>query len=914
MNRRTIRIRVAGGAGLLLAAGLVALPGMPCAAATPEADFRRFLENHCLECHDSSAKKGGRDLDTLPLTLDDPEHFRLWERVHDRIAAGEMPPKSNEPPSAEEAAPFLALLDTRLHEADAAKVAKTGRALYRRMTAQEYENSLRDLLHLPGLRIKQLLPEDERRHGYDKIGQALDLSNVHLNQFMDAADVALTAAIATRSTPPPVLRKRFGGATGTETWNWIAKGSIVTLKNRQYDPVLPLPAPDQDVIGAGGDGFVKERMQLLGHQLRDYDGAAGFFTGALHRPMFLSLQFSPVYAGTYRIRTSAWGFWWDCGAVEPPHRNESFMLSVWEPSEGPRFFHSPKRWLGLFDVPSLESRIDEYTGWFDVNEELVFDIGTPTGFEKHTGRFPHDSTGSCSAYTGPGIALDWFEVEGPLFEQWPPSSHRALFGELPIQGFPRDAGVVPPKREPTRQRSRSAAVRPQNGEIPKTEREPPLESVASDEPLIDAARLLGRFLPRAFRRVVTPEEVQAYVGIVAGALEQRACFEDAMKEAYKTALCSTDFLFVGEPAGNAASQGRIQLTDRAVAERLALWFWNSVPDEELLLLANAGRLHEPETLRQQTDRLLADPRSDRFITDFTDQWLDLRKIDASQPDLKVYPEAREHLKQSMLAETRAYLRELIARNESVTHLVKSDFAMLNQSLAEHYSIPGVTGSAIRRVPVPAGCPRGPFLTQAAVLKVTANGSVTSPVTRGVWINERILGNHIPPPPAGVPTIDPDTRGSKTIREQLVLHRADERCAGCHAKIDPPGFALESFDVVGGYRDRYRSLHKGDTTVTFNFASGWDPRVRLNLPVDPSGEMPTGERFDGFTGFQSLVLAEPETLAANMVRQFLLYGTGGEIHYSDRREIERIVAATRPSNYGLRSLIDAIVQSELFLTK
>ena len=900
--------------GILLGSLLVAVAAAPAMVAAAEADFRGFLENHCLECHDSSAKKGGLDLESLPLRMDDPEHFRIWERVHDRIVAGEMPPKPNEPPSAEAARPFLAVLDDRLHEADAATVAENGRTLYRRLTRQEYENALRDLLHLPGLRIKQLLPEDERRHGYDKIGQALDLSNVHLSQFMDAADVALTAAIATRSTPPPVLRKRFNAATGTETWGWITKGSIVVLKDKQYDPVLPLPAPDDDMIGPSGGAIIRERDRQLGRKLDDYDGAAGFFTGAVHRPMFLSLQFSPIYAGTYRIRTSAWGFWWDRGKVEPPHRNESFMLSVWQPSDGPRYFHSPKRWLGLFDVPSLESRIDEYTGWFDVNEELVFDIGTPTGFEKNTGRFPHDSKGSCAAYTGPGIALDWFEVEGPLFDQWPPQSHQALFGDLPIRKFPADAGFLPPKREPVRQRSRSPAVRPQNGSIPKDEREPPLETVASEEPLVDAARLLGLFLPRAFRRPVPPEEVQAYVGIVARAMDTHACFEDAMKETYKTALCSTDFLFVGEAASDEARAGRMWLTDRAIAERLALWFWNSVPDQELLALANEGRLHLPENLRKQTDRLLADPRSDRFIADFTDQWLDLRKIDASQPDPPLYPEAREHLKQSMIAETRAYLRELIATDESVTHLVRSDFAMLNQSLAEHYRIPDVTGSAIRRVPLPEGCPRGAFLTQAAVLKVTANGSVTSPVTRGVWVNERILGHHIPPPPAGVPTIDPDTRGAKTIREQLVKHRADDRCAGCHAKIDPPGFALESFDVIGGYRDRYRSLNKGDSLIDFNFASGWNPRVRLNLPVDASGQMPSGERFDGITSFQTLVLDKPEALAANMVRQLLMYATGSGIHYSDRREIDRIVAEARASDYGVRSLIDAIVQSQFFLTK
>ncbi len=878
-----------------------------------EFNVRGYLEAHCLDCHDSATKKGGLDLETLPLQFGLVEQSNVWAHVHERIAAGEMPPRSrSERPSQKENAAVLKLLDDGLHEADAARIAKTGRSLYRRLSAQEYENALRDLLYLPGLRIKQLLPEDERRHGYDKIAQALDLSNVHLHQFMDAADLALTAAIATRSTPPPVLRNRYGAATGSETWAWMAHGDAVPLKEKQYDPVVPLPDVEDD-LNSNAD-LKKARLSAFARQLRDYPHAAGFFTGATHRPMIFSLQFSPVYAGNYRIRTSAWGFWWDCGKVEPPHRNESFMLTAWVPMEGPRFHHTPSRWLGMFDVPSLESRVHEYRGWFDVNEELIFDIGTLNGHEKTTGRFPGDGKGSCSVYSGPGIALDWFEVEGPLFEQWPPRSHTAIFGELPIRALAREGGVIPPKRTPVKQYSSGGNVRPKNAEILKEEREPPLESVFTENPREDAARLLAPFLARAFRRAVSEEEVQGYVQIVTRELDRQACFEDAMKEACKVALCSSDFLFVGGSTAEESKASRIRLKDRAIAERLSFWFWNSLPDEELVALANTGRLHLPENLKKQTDRLLADPRSDRFVTDFTDQWLDLRKIDATQPDLKIYPEGRQHLKQSMMAETRAYLREMIARDLSVTHLVHSDFAMLNQSLAVHYGVPDVVGCEIRRVPLPSGNPRGPFLTQAAVLKVTANGTTTSPVTRGAWINERLLGNPIPPPPAGVPAINPDTRGSKTIREQLEKHRADTLCAGCHAQIDPAGFALESFDVIGGYRERYRSLGVGDTLMNFNFPTGWDPRVRLNQPVDASGQLITGESFENIEEFKALLLRKPEILAANMVRQLLMYATSSEPHYSDRREIVRILAQTQSNNYGLRSLIDAIVQSELFVTK
>ena len=889
---------------------LLTLPALLIAA---EPELRGYLETHCFDCHDSTTKKGGLDLEASSMQLDAREQFEKWAHVHDRITAGEMPPKSRKVrPSEKETSDVLKLLDDRLHDADATRIAKTGRALFRRLTTQEFENALRDLLHLRGLRIKELLPEDERRHGYNKIGQALNLSNVHLSQFMDAAEVALTAAIATRSTPPPVRRVRFGGAAIPDAMTWMAHGSAVPLKDKQYDPVVPLPSTDDDLNA--NQELKKSRYATLGKVLRDYPHAGGYFTGATHRPMVFSLEYAPIYAGEYRIRASAWGFWWDRGKVEPPHRNESFALTAWLPSEGPRFVHSPSRWLGLFDVSSLDSRVHEFTGWFDVNDELVFDIGTLNGHEKTTGRFPGDAKGACAAYSGPGIALDWVETEGPIFEQWPPRSHTAIFGDLPIRSLDKNTDIIPPKRAPVRQRSRSSMARPTNASIPKEESEPPLESVFTADPQEDATRLLAQFLPLAFRRPVSADEVLGYVHIVARELQRHACFEDAMKEAYKAALCSADFLFVGGDTIADEKTASLRLTERALAERLALWFWNSVPDAELLSLADQARLHLPENLKKQTDRLLADPRSDRFIADFTDQWLDLRKIDATQPDLKTYPEAREHLKHSMLAETRAFLRELIVNDLSVTHLVKSDFAMLNQSLAEHYGVHGVSGCAIRRVPLPADSPRGAFLTQAAVLKVTANGTTTSPVTRGAWINERLLGNVIPPPPAEVPAIDPDTRGTTTIREKLEKHRSDKLCAGCHAKIDPPGFALESFDVIGGFRNRYRSLTTGNVLREFHFPTGWDPRVRLNQPVDASGQFPSGEPFKNVAEFQSLILRNPEALAANMVRQLLMYATGSTPHYADRREINHILAQTKPRDHGLRSLIDAIVQSELFLTK
>ncbi len=213
------------------------------------------------------------------------------------------------------------------------------------------------------------------------------------------------------------------------------------------------------------------------------------------------------------------------------------------------------------------------------------------------------------------------------------------------------------------------------------------------------------------------------------------------------------------------------------------------------------------SLHAQVDRLLKDPKAAAFNESFTGQWLDLRKITATTPDDRLYPEWDELIEWSCVQETRRFFDEVLNDDLSVTNFVRSDFAILNERLATHYGIPGVKGIEFRKVKLPADSVRGGVLAQASVLKVTANGTTSSPVLRGVWVMERILGLPVPPPPPGVPAVEPDIRGATTIREQLAKHRNSESCAGCHAKIDPPGFALESFDVIGGWRERYRAAER-----------------------------------------------------------------------------------------------------------
>jgi hypothetical protein len=249
-----------------------------------------------------------------------------------------------------------------------------------------------------------------------------------------------------------------------------------------------------------------------------------------------------------------------------------------------------------------------------------------------------------------------------------------------------------------------------------------------------------------------------------------------------------------------------------------------------------------------------------------------------------------------------------------SHLIRSDFVVINEKLALHYGIPGVSGSQVRRVALPEGCPRGGFLTQAAILKITANGTTTSPVPRGAFVMDRLLGQPPDPPPPNIAAIEPDVRGASTIREQLKKHRDHTVCASCHSRIDPPGFAMECFDVIGGLRTRYRSIGEGDPADR----GAIDPFIpigfRLGPQVDASGELLDERRFTSITEFQSLLAEESRPFLTNLARQFSIYGTGRNVAFGDRPQIEAIVEKTESQGGGIRTLLHELVRSELFKKK
>jgi cytochrome c551/c552 len=852
-----------------------------CALANGAEEQTKFFNAHCTSCHDADTNAGGLDLTSFRQDFANQENFARWVKIHDRIESGEMPPKKEPRPKADEVAAITKSLRTDLIAAEQKKLTE-GRTGVRRLTRAEYENTMRDLFDMPGIALYGSLPADGSAHGFDKNSDALDISHVNLAKYVEAADHVLDLAIAMQPDTPAMQKQRISLARNVG--HILGNGDAVLLKNKQPDPEYP-PAGEQGHIDQGAH----ERIGSFNR-----DSSTGIFRheDESFNPYFL--DFAVLYPGRYRLTASFFSFGWDKGKVVPNRGTEAARLSAVQLSQDGRHGGHPSYVLGYYAAPSLESREHEFVHWLNYKETIGFNAASLAPAVNYSRK------GRAMAFTGPGIAVDWLDIEGPLHDTWPPASHKTLFGELPIVEFkPADhPNVKPPKRKLLRQEIGAAKNRP----LPTVG----IWTVQSEQPLVDADQLLAAFLPKAFRRPVPAEVRQAYVAKVDERLQAGDNFELAMRWAYRAALCSPDFLYHIEPAG--------KLDDHALACRLSYFFWNSKPDEQLTKRAEEGKLSQPDALRAEVERLLTDPRSQRFVEDFLGQWLKLRQIAATDPDRKLYPEFSAYLQDSMVGETRAYFRELVEKNLSAGHLIRSDFAMLNEKLAKHYGIDGVSGPEIRRVQLPADSTRGGFLTQAAILKITANGTTTSPVPRGAFVMERLLGIEPEPPPPNITAIEPDVRGASTIREQLAKHREDTACASCHAKMDPPGFALEAFDVIGGLRTRYRSIGDGDPAPRGSIDPFIGISFKLGPPVDASGVLPDDRQFKDVLEYQALIASDTPLLLKNLAQQLTIYSTGRDVAFSDREPIAKIVDRTQKNGGGIRTLIHEVVQSELFKTK
>lgn len=873
----------------LPAACLLTLSSLVAVAADPSP--AAFLEKHCTDCHDADTRKGGLDLQALGKKLEQPENFGEWVKVHDRLRDGEMPPAKRERPDQKELAAFLSTLGMDLTKADSDRQNRDGRSRLRRLSRVEFENSLRDLLYLPALKLKESLPADGKSHGFDRLSGALDMSYVHMETYLAAIDKALNDALCPLPERPPVFKYRYS------PWH------LTRHEGRECEGSIGLAIRDKTAVGLVGLQRDETFEAVTAHKIVDEEpkaNAVGLFRheDADYRASMTTIH--PVISGWHKLRVSGYSFGWDGAKVTPTDRHGALGWGIY--STGDHF--------GTVDLPPNKPAEREITAWLErgggmthgTDDNIRIIAASCENFRDYAHGKNKDVLGPMSP--APGVAVEWIEIEGPIYDQWPPASHTALFGDLPVKLWTKESGIPKPVQQ--------IWPRGHVGGFPKDiygERGDKRVAVYVDpkDPQADAERLLKTFLRRAFRRPVDATDVATYMSVVNAKLKDGIAFQDAMRAAYRMALSSPNFMLIEAPAG--------RLNDHALAERLSYFLWSSMPDEALSIAADRGELSKPGGLRAQAERMLQDPKSKRFVEDFTGQWLTLREINSTQPDSKLYPEFAPWLQEAMLLETHGFFAELVKSDLSVTNLVRSDFAVLNEPLARLYGIDGVKGWDMRRVKLSDdNVRRSGLLTQGSILKVTANGTTTSPVKRGAFVMEKILGIEPTPPPPDAGAIEPDVRGATTVRQQLEQHRRNATCASCHQKMDGYGFALESFDVAGEWRDKYRTIGGVGSDKDRKRVNGRLIEYHFGLPVDCSGTMPDGKPFKDVRELSEVLASKPNQLASALVSQLMVYATGAEISFSDRPAIAAILKRTEASKHGVKSLILEVVETELFRSK
>ena len=793
---------------------------------------RTFLKNYCFKCHGPEKQEAHRRFDQLPPAITKLEELESWQEILDQLNLGDMPPEKEKQPPKTEVLAVIESITESIAEAHPRLAGKGQHTALRRMNSWEYRHTIGDLL---GLNISawnptENFPPEVKVDGFDNIGAGLVTSGLLLNHYLSAAAQAIERA--THFGPQPEIKT-------------YAQKSPFYFKGKEARELPKLFQVDRF-------RFIPETpyTDLYGRHYRG--GHIGF------RPL---LNQGVAQSGLYRVRVRA-------AAIDRRHpygktiddfRNgDPLILELTavdrQGSVTSTGNVSRKRSLAMVEL------INEKPQWFE------WDIYMEKGYEPEV-RFRNGTTatkrlvrllatakdvapeikpfsemkpgnersyGVLKAYRGPKLRIWEIQIRGPFVKEWPPRGHDLMYGSLK----PNDLN-----REKIRERLRI-------------------------------------FASKAFRRPLRQGELSPIESMVNRKLDEGIEPLQALQLGFQTILCSTSFLYLDENSG--------QLNDYALASRLSYFLWSTAPDSELLTLAEQNKLSKSVVLRGQVKRMLRNSKSNRFANNFIRVWLNFDNIGEMPPskDFKVY--YRDNLEVAMRNETQTFFRHVLDHNLSTREFLNADYSFLNRELALHYGIEGIEGNHLSRVSL-KGTPRGGLLGHGSFLTASANGVDTSPVVRGIYMLEKLLGYTPPPPPDDVPDIEPDIRGAKTIREQLAKHREIATCAECHRKIDPFGFALENFDAIGRWRNEYGK----------------------NMPIDASGELPNGDAFSTVPEFGKHIIKREGQFTRSLTEKLLTYATGRELVPSDRPAIDAILREMRQDNKGLHDLIEAVVLSEVF---
>ncbi len=874
-----------------------------------------FIESHCVDCHDADSARAGFRIDLLTSDFTAGNNAGQWKEVMDKINSGEMPPKKKPRPDAKEAFAVASWVAQKLDETTKAAQGAGGRVPMRRMNRVEYANTVRDLFSLEegfARRIEKELPADGKVGGFDRGAASLFMDDGQLDRYMAVADMVLDDGLFNEQ--PKVQKLTYDGTAekyvhGLMTAYKDESGAIVEtnvpgVAGKLAEPLSWIPQPNFDQWGSKDRRYVPHGPYdwTLKNDGIEYLGSSRFFPNDWARK-------GVTRDGWYRFRVRAGAFkgedqeaqkdvrltvtYGEASPIEvaktmvidapldapkeyeflmylqigPPGMNRQFRVT-WDFGERKEaVISNPLYWDVQWkqvtvggDIARAKSEKKPAEDIDKLKKKLEDTIAAATDNRKNFEGPYWVYNPKLDIPKRPRLWLGKMEWEGPIVD-WPPQGRKNLL----FSGEDReDDGYL---RE-----------------------------------------ILGKFLPLAYRRKVTPEELDRVVNWTLQAkAERNLSFTKAVREGVKNVLCSPKFLYLGSeamPSQLAAkpATGPQRVDGWEFASRLSYLLWSSAPDEDLYRLAADDKLRDPAVLRAQVKRMIADPRAWEFVRNFAGQWLSVRNFEnGNPPNRAFYKEYDDALRDSSRREPLEFCREVLQKDLPITDFLDSDYLVVNERLARHYGIEGVEGDDFRRVPAPTDDRRGGVLGMAGILTYLADGTRTLPVRRATWVLDTLWNQPVPPPPPNAGDL-PALKDKKprTVRERLSEHRLSENCASCHSRVDPFGIALENYDAIGMWRDRQ---------------NGEGMRGDKGSPeLDVSGQLPGEREFKTVQDFKAALMAGKETFVKGFTEKLLCYALGRPIGYGDHLTVEQITTHAAKNEYRLQEIIQATVASTYFQTK
>jgi hypothetical protein len=804
------------------------------------ADFQKsvapLLSKSCLTCHGPKKSEGRLRVDQLNPDLITGPDVERWREVYNALSNSVMPPEDESDYKLADAdrATITDWLSGELNKASLIRRNSKVHSSFRRLTKSEYDYALQDLLGLPCSLASKLPPETASEDGFKNSSELLQMSAIQFETYREIGLKALKRATVSGERPQAVtyiisMREELNKAWSGKDAKVFDKGEESYGKYRNQPHLLDRETGN-GVPFSTGDAIPQQNA--VAGQTPAVSPAVLVLPGSQELKLNLD-RFLPD-EGNMRVRIRA-----GRSTMNPDEYASLRLMFSAHTSNNANF----SQVISASDIPVTESADKPQFIHFDIP---LSDIQR-NPFRKLMTTFPRrdEFLHIQNVSNAPGgkeslrILIDYIEISAPFYEQWPPKTHTDIFITSDNKGD---------------------------------------ESIYGRE-------VLNRFLRRVWHRPVTSEEVDQFMALFAKYRPGFSTFEDAMVEVLATALATPEFLYLTQRATTEETKSSASISQLELASRLSVFLWSSIPDDELLKLAEQGKLREPVVLTDQVKRMLADPRSSRFSQNFVEQWLGMDGLNS------VTHVTDSTLRAAMQEEPIAFFDEVLKHNHSIMEFIHSDYAMVNERLAAHYQIPKVYGPHFRKVPIDPQTNRGGLLTAAAILTMNSDGKDSHPLKRGVWMLKRILQDPPPPPPPNVPVVDLTDPAilKMTLKERIADHRKKAACVSCHSRIDPWGIAFENYDALGAYRTQIN-----------------------NLPVDATSELFNRQTLAGMDGLKRYLLTDrQDQFARAMVHKLTAYALGRSLSFGDRAEIDSLTAQFRRRDDGLGDLIHLIISSNLF---